>query len=293
MSEEEEIPKPTVFDGTALGRALTRGDAAAPTPDTIRAAAEVMRGAPASEELPAFDRPADVVPQIGDENLVSVLAERSLVAEEFRVVLAKLRVISEERALRCIGVVSSIGGEGKTTLALGLAATLARIPNRRTLLIEADLRRPSIEKHLGLWPERGVGEWLEGGPEPLPVRNVMPHGFHVLTSGLVPLRRPELLASRRMAALFEAARQAFHFVIVDCPPIAPVADSVLLQDLVDGFLFVVRAEATPRAQIVRAASQLKPGRIRGLLFNRQRSLLARDDAGGYDGYRYGGERARA
>ena len=98
------------------------------------------------------------------------------------------------------------------------------------------------------------------------------------------LDRPELLGSARMSALLEAARRSFDYVIVDCPPVIPVADSVILQELVDGFLLVVRARHCPRETVVRAASRLKAGRIIGMIFNDQREILPRYSSYGYGRY---------
>jgi Mrp family chromosome partitioning ATPase len=128
-----------------------------------------------------------------------------------------------------------------------------------------------------------VSDWLKGASG-LTVRWVTPPGFALLSGGRLPLERPELLGSARMITLLESARQSFDFVIVDCPPVTPVADAVILQDHLDGFLFVVRARHGPRETVVRAASRLKAGRILGMVFNDQREILRRY---GYGRYGYG------
>jgi Mrp family chromosome partitioning ATPase len=76
-----------------------------------------------------------------------------------------------------------------------------------------------------------------------------------------------------MARLIEAAKAAFDFVIIDCPPLMPVADAAILQDLLDGYLLVVRARTSPREAIQRAVSGLKPGRIQGVILNDCREIL--------------------
>lgn len=240
------------------------------------------------DALPLFaEQGPRVVPDPPDSVTLAVLNGRTPAVEEIRLLIAKIQLVNEERPARCLGVVSASGGEGKTTLSIGIAAALADEPDRRVLLIEADLRKPAIESYLGLTRAPGVSDWLRGLPGPLPVRWVAPPGFAFISGGRGPLDRPELLGSSRMAALIEAARRSFDFVIVDCPPVTPVADAVILQDLIDGFLFVVRARHSPKETLVRAASRLKAGRIMGMIFNDQREILPGYYSYGYRQYAYG------
>jgi capsular exopolysaccharide synthesis family protein len=238
------------------------------------------KGTPTFEELGrALIRDLAPVPD-------AVTAPSSPAAEEFRVLRAKVKALDEERTLRCVGIVSASAGEGKSTMVLGLGTTLAQEPDRKVLVIDCDLRKPTLEKYLGLSHVAGLSEWLEGRVSAVPVRRVEPQGFFLLAPGHSSNQRPELLGSERMARLLEAAREVFDFVILDCPPLVPVADSVILQDLVDGFLFVVRARHSPRDTVSKALSHLKADRVRGAIFNDHRDVLP-----GYNSYRgYGGYR---
>jgi Mrp family chromosome partitioning ATPase len=119
----------------------------------------------------------------------------------------------------------------------------------------------------------GLSEWLTNPGDSVPVRRVHPPGFALLAAGLVPLRRPELLATDRMTDLLAAARAEFEYVLIDCPPVLPVADAILIQDGLDGFAFVVRARHSPRETVLRAASRLKPEKLLGLVFNDQSEIL--------------------
>ncbi len=218
----------------------------------------------------------------------AVLGTHHGLAEEYRVLATKVAALSTNR-FTTIGVVSAVPGEGKTTVALGLAAALARTNPHRVLLLEADLRQPSVEKYLGLPRVAGVAEWLSGKSTNVPVRTVSPPGFSVITAGREALERNELIGSDRMGALIGACQLSFGFLVVDCPPLSPVADAVALQDLLDGFLLVVRARTAPRDVITRAVGRLKEGRIHGVVFNSQPEVLP----GGYGpslAYYYGTER---
>jgi succinoglycan biosynthesis transport protein ExoP len=236
--------------------------------------------APVSNEQ-ALDRPAGsrAAGSVGfcDEGLVSpgnavailesLNDSSSSVAEEMRLLAAKVHDIRRERGIACLALTSTGPGEGKSTISLGLAAALAREPGRRILLVEADLRRPSLAATLGLPPAPGLGEWLNGAFEYVPVRLVQPGGFFLLVAGKVELERPELLGSSRMDNLLRAARGLFDFVILDATPLLPVADAVLIQDLVDAFLMVVRSRQTSRDAIRDALARLRPDRVIGLILN--------------------------
>jgi capsular exopolysaccharide synthesis family protein len=213
----------------------------------------------------------------------AVLGSGHYLAEEFRFLAAKVAGLASER-FTTIGVVSSGPGEGKTTVALGLAAALARASDQRALLLEADLRQPSVERYLGLPRTSGVSEFLAGRGTSVPVRSVAPAGFAVLAAGRERLARPELLGSERMATLIGACQLSYGYVVVDCPPLDPVADAVSLQDLLDGFLLVIRARRSPREAIERALARLKENRVRGIVFNDQPQILPIGYAYGY-GYR--------
>ena len=186
----------------------------------------------------------------------AVLSENSLAAEQFRLLGSRLRAIERERPLRTIGVVSATPGEGKTTVSIGLSRYLGLGGKDRVLLVEADLRRPAIDEALGLTPPAvGLRQHLEAGKSPMIIRRLGgSEGSWVLSAGEGTLKRPDVLASPRMVALFEAAKASFRYVVVDCPPIAPVADAVLLQDHLDGFVFVVRSRHAPREAVQRAVS---------------------------------------
>ena len=223
-----------------------------------------------------FSDRASVAAEIAEPRLAALLTPESRAFESFRVLRTKVRALGAERPLGCLGLVSAIAQEGTSTVAVGLAGALAQEPDQRVLLVEARLRKPALEQALGLTPGPGLSDWL-GGPASaaVPLRRVEPWGFHLLAGG-APVPRPsELLASASMGFLLAAARARFDTVLLDCPPLETVADSVMLQDLLDGFLLVVRARHAPHNVIRQALAHLKPEAVRGVVFNDRTEILNR------------------
>jgi Mrp family chromosome partitioning ATPase len=170
-------------------------------------------------------------------------------------------------------------GEGKSTVATGLAAALAQT-SARVLLIEADVRRGVLDSYLGLRQLAGLSDWLATGDGPVGVRRILPSGFLLLSAGRTLDRYAETaftesLEMTRMSALLASARSSFDFVIVDCPPLLPVADSVMLQRLLDGFVVVVRERHAPLETILQALDRLDASQLRGVVLNDHFEVLSR------------------
>jgi capsular exopolysaccharide synthesis family protein len=227
-------------------------------------------------------------------SIVETLTDpQSVVGEEFRLLRSRVQTACQERKIGCLGVVSALPGEGKSTIALGLAIALAREAGRRILLVETDLRRPTISRNLGVPPFPGLGEWLNGDIDHVPVRRVEPGGFFLLGAGEVALDQPEALGSARMEALLRAAREPFDLVVLDATPILPVADVVLMQDLVDGFLLVVRSRMTPRDAVHDALGRIRSDKVIGVVLNDHREYKGSYMSHAYKGYGIGeGKKSR-
>jgi len=241
---------------------------------------------PRDHDCLVFEEHDEATPRVREYAHQQALQPGSHLAEVFRLLRAKVRAIGEESPFRCLGLVSATPGEGKTTVALGLATAMAQESDRRVILVEADLRKRSLAGYLGLEPLAGLSDWLQDKVEgPVPVRRLGADGPYVLLGGLAEPTTPEVLSSDRMARLLQACRGYFDYVIVDCPPLTPVADAVLLQHLLDGLLVVVRARSTPREALVRAISNLDTSRVRGVVFNDYEELLS--GAYKYSQHKYG------
>jgi capsular exopolysaccharide synthesis family protein len=170
-----------------------------------------------------------------------------------------------------IAITSPISGDGKTVTSLNLARALAQAPGTRVLLIDADLRRGSVAEQFGLG--RNAGPGLSGAiADPTCVletviRQRPGSNLWVLPAGACPATPYEALRSLRFGELVHEARTHFTHVIIDTPPVVPVADWRALTEWVDGFVLVVNAHKTPRALLDEALSGMEPSSVIGLIFN--------------------------
>jgi capsular exopolysaccharide synthesis family protein len=203
--------------------------------------------------------------------LVTIDEPRSPAAEAYRTLRTNLLAACKAAKVRTILVTGSRQAEGKTTTAVNLAVALAQV-GRSVVLISADLRYPRVHSLLGIGNEQGLGQVLLGT---LALNNAVVDtsvpNLRVLPSGPASeVEEPaELLQSDRMFEVIRGCRQA-DFVIIDGPPIEPVADSLVLSDLVDGVLFVADAQEGTRGGVSRSRHQLEQvgGTILGGILNR-------------------------
>ena len=165
---------------------------------------------------------------------------------------------------RVIMVTSASGGEGKTTLASQLGASLARAW-KRTLIIDGDLRHPATHKLFDVPQEPGLSEILRGEIEvPDAVRATAFSRLWVLPAGNGDTHAIQALAQDSVAAIFESLKQQYDFIIVDSPPVLPVTDSLLLGQHVDGVLFSILRDVSRAPAIYAAQQKLAPMRVRTL-----------------------------
>jgi capsular exopolysaccharide synthesis family protein len=176
--------------------------------------------------------------------------------EGVRTVCASLLLSRSGRPPRVLLVTSTAGGEGKSTLAFELACMLAQ-SGARTLLVDCDLRRPRLHRALGLDNEKGLSLFLSGHlGKVAPVRDVADNLFAV-TAGPESPNPPALLGSDGMRRFLGQMTETHQFVILDSPPLMPVADARVLATLVEGVVFVIRAGVAPKSLVRRSRAMLE------------------------------------
>jgi len=258
------------------------GDYLRTTLDTPEEVSRVLGGVPV---LGAIAR----LPTPGSNEAEKVVAThpRAPTAEAYRVVRTALLFSDPDRPPRTILVTSSKQAEGKTTTAVNLAATLAELGGR-VLLLDCDLRRPSLHKVFDIDYRVGLTTALIGDDHALE-QALRPSGYpnlYVMTSGPLPPNPSELLSAHKMSELIERLEQRFEHIVIDSPPLLPVADASVLSRLSDAVLLVVDVATATRHGLGRAGDSLtRVGtHITGVVLNK----LVPDKRSGYYYYYYQG-----
>jgi capsular exopolysaccharide synthesis family protein len=202
-----------------------------------------------------------------DSRLVSVGKEGSLGAEKFRFLAVRLRQLRHSRPLKKILITSSIPQEGKSTVSANLACTLARRKQHKTLLLEGDLRRPTVSEKFGLGKLPGLCEWLSGETKSQNIYHLESLGLWVLPAGTTPQNPLELMQSGKLAQLMDQLQGWFDWIVIDSPPVLPLADTSIWTRLSDGILLVTRKGTTEKQQLQRGLEALEKSKLLGALVN--------------------------
>ena len=190
------------------------------------------------------------------------------VREQFRTLRSRLYQIRDKQPLRSVLVTSSLSGEGKTFVANNLAHALARQQNCRVLLIDADLRRPDLHQGFGAPNSPGLSEYLKGEAQEMNViQRGLPEYLCFIAGGSKPQNPAELIANGRLKSLLQTIGPVFDWVILDSPPTLPVSDALMLAELCDGVLTVIRAAQTGFDSAQKSCQQLREKNLLGVALN--------------------------
>jgi capsular exopolysaccharide synthesis family protein len=224
-------------------------------------------------------------PPLATPPLIAESAPKSPAAEAYRTLRTNIQFAALDRPVRTLVVTSARADEGKTTAVANLGVVTAQ-SGSRVCVVDCDLRRPNLHRVFGLANDRGLTTALIDGlglakvAQPTRIPNLS-----VVTTGPLPPVQTELVGSRRMRELLEAAGADFDLIICDTPPVAAVSDAVALGAQCDGVILVIAAGSAPGDALRRAVEQIEgvQGRVLGVLLNR---VDARRDAYYADYYRY-------
>lgn len=253
--------------------------------DTIDDPAEVpeMLGAPL----------IGTAPKVQEKNIIETLQDpKEVLTEAYFSLRTSLSFTTDHGFPRSLAVTSSRPAEGKSTTAYAIASSLAR-PTRRVLLIDADMRSPSIHAMLGVSGTAGLSNFLSGSDDLHSLTHETSQaGLHVLPAGPQPPSAADLLSGDRLERLIALLRERYDHVIIDAPPVMGLADAPLICSRAEGTIFVVEAHATGKGVARVALSRLQSSRVRvlGVLltkFDNKRAHYGYGYNYGY-GYGYGG-----
>jgi capsular exopolysaccharide synthesis family protein len=202
-------------------------------------------------------------------------------AEAFRTLRTNIQFASIDKSAQIVCVTSAGPGEGKSTVASNLAVVMAET-GKKTLLIDCDMRKPTLQKVFSCSNSLGLSDLLAGKVvfEKV-VQNTGVEGLQLLTSGTRPPNPSELLASSKMKKFITVLRTMFDFIIIDTPPVLLVTDPQLLADYTDGYLLVLSSGHVDKAAAAKAQDLLEKvnGKILGAVLNKVET-----SKGGYYGY---------
>src|SRR5580658_2379149 len=207
-------------------------------------------------------------------------------SEQFRTLRSRLYQMRSSQTLRTLLVTSSVPAEGKTFVTNNLAQAIVRQPDRRALIIDADLRCSRLHVPLGAPASPGLTDYLKGEVDEMAI---IQHGLEgnlcFIPGGNQVTNPSELLTNGRLRVLLDRVAPVFDWIILDSAPLLPVADSSFLADLVDGVVLVVRAGQTPAETAQRACQELQGRNVVGVVLN---AVGPDQVAGGYySAYNYG------
>ena len=205
---------------------------------------------------------------IPQERLVCVTDEHGLAAEKVRVLATKLRHLAGRRPLKKLLVTSSMKGEGKSIISANLAITLAKHSHARVLLLDGDLRQPTLDEKLGCASEKSLADWWsENTPVEQVLRKESTLPLWFLPAGKFPGQPLKALQSSRFSDLVAQLNELFDWIVIDSPPLNPLADSRVLGSVADGVMIVVRERFTQVELLNQAIEAVEPKKLLGLVMN--------------------------
>ena len=251
-----------------------------------------LNGSSASEsgsELPpvkqfdfAFDRLVPIVSNpVFSEELEIVRNPTSLISEQFKTL--KVRIRDFQNPPRVLTISSPEQQDGKSLICANFALALSMDPGKRTVIVDCDLRSPSLDKYLGVVPEPGLIQHLSNGrfAPYCCMRRV--GNLYFMTSGGISESPTEMLSVRKMKELVESLRRDFDTVILDAPPYSPIADAQIISGMSDAVIMVIRSGKTSNRSIDHAFKVLDRKKLLGVVFNDVQPTLMN---GYYHRYQY-------
>jgi capsular exopolysaccharide synthesis family protein len=225
---------------------------------------------------------AEPTTQLVEKLVLSPDTDRNSI-EQYRRLAARLHLAQAEHGIKVVMVASALPGEGKTLTATNLALTLSESYHRQVLLIDGDLRRPSIHEMFRIANVSGLNDGVRSDADrKVPLVRWSDH-LTLITAGRPDADPMKVLISDRMRKVISEATARFEWVIIDTPPVGLLTDASLFSAMVDTAVLVVQAERTPHAEIQRAVQAIGKDRILGVVLNRAKAR--RRDSYAYE-YRY-------
>ncbi len=209
--------------------------------------------------------------------IVCVTNPESAASEAFRLLTVRLRNIRRDRTLKRLLITSSMPQEGKSMVSANVACALAIASKEKILLVDGDVRRPSLSRTFSMPGDSGLCQCLRDGASPAScIFRLEGTGIWLLPAGSSLSNPIALLQSKKLTAMMEKLVAWFDWVIVDSPPVLPLADTSIWTRIVDGVLLVTRRGTTEKGQLKRALEALEPQKLIGTLVNSSTEFAGSD-----------------
>ena len=205
-----------------------------------------------------------------DDKLVSFFATSSMVTEQFRRLRTHIFQPGVENAPKIIMIASAMAGEGKSFVAVNLASIIALELHSHALLVDCDLRNPSITRWFGLQEKRGLSDYLIGKAEIQDLLIKTPiDKLSILSGGSIQTNPVELIGSKKMKTLVQDLKSRYddRYIIIDSSPILATTEPGVLNEMIDGIILVVKSGETPRETVQQAIKLLNKNKILGVVLN--------------------------
>ena len=271
LSEQPDVAK-GAEDDLSFGQP---GESPVGVTPAISAVAELAQ---VEERVDSFEQFQSLQVSITSQShLVSITDGGSPAAEAFRLLGVRLRHLRRDRTFKKVVITSTIPQEGKSMVAGNLACTLAQKTQQKILLLEGDVRRPSLSKMFGIGKNPGLCEWLEGeGRLESSIYHLAEPGLWIMPAGSAPSNALELLQSGKLSKMLDQLTTWFDWIIIDSPPVLPLADTSVWMRLADGVLLTTRQGITMKGQLQKGLEAIEPKKLIGALVNSSKNAANSD-----------------
>lgn len=203
-----------------------------------------------------------------DNRLVTIREPYSMIAEQYRVLCTRISQLVQNKSSYTLAITSSVKGEGKSFTSINLAITMAKDFDENVLLIEGDLKNPTIHDYLKRSPGFGLSDVIEGRIEMDAASIKLFEGkLTVLFAGKKIGNPSRLISSPKMEEMLNTARGLYKYIIIDAPPVLPLVDMNIYSNFVDGILLIIQAGKTPKSMVRRALSTIPSEKVIGAVLN--------------------------
>jgi receptor protein-tyrosine kinase len=202
------------------------------------------------------------------EKLPAMFSKHAIASEQFRLLATRLQQLQQSRKLKSLLLTSALAGEGKSLVIANLAVSLAQGGRQRVLVVDADLRKPGLSSIVEVDGRPGLREWHQTS-RPISdfICRVADINVWVLPAGQTIVDPLELLKSSRIADIVTSLTAMFEWVLIDSPPLLPLADAEIISRICDGTMIVVRRDKSPKSALKQALERVAPSKLTGLLLN--------------------------